>query len=78
LRARATGDYTYNDCTPNCAAGHFHSYAVRVVFSHPKRCPDGHQDYQVATATYDTARRPRGSLGAAGKPGKLSLLCPLG
>jgi hypothetical protein len=76
-RARATGDYTFNDCTPNCAAGHFHSYPVAVVLSRPKGCPDGHRDYRVATVTYDTGTRPSGSLGASGKPGRLSLLCPL-
>jgi hypothetical protein len=76
--ARATGDYTYNDCTPTCVAGHFHSYPVTIVFSAPKRCPDGHRDYQVAAATFSSAVRPSGSLGRRGKPGKLSLVCPLG
>jgi hypothetical protein len=76
-RVHATGDYTYNDCKPDCAAGHFHSYPVRVVLSHPMRCPDGHRDYRIATATYNTTRRPPGSLGRAGKAGRLVLLCPL-
>jgi hypothetical protein len=76
--ARASGYYTYNDCKPNCAAGHFHSYPVTVVLSRPRRCPDGYRDYRVATATYATSRRPPGSLGRPGKPGRLSLLCPLG
>jgi hypothetical protein len=31
--ATGTGDLYQNDCTPNCAAGHFHSYAAKVVLS---------------------------------------------
>jgi hypothetical protein len=76
--ARAAGDYAYNDCTPTCVAGHVHSYPVTIVFSAPKRCPDGHSDYQVADATFSSARRPSGSLGRPGQPGRLSLFCPLG
>ena len=75
--ARATGDFTYNDCTPSCVAGHTHSYPVAIVFSAPKRCPDGHRDYQVADARFSSARRPPGPAGGPGKPGKLALFCPL-
>lgn len=75
--ARGSGDYSYNDCNPYCAAGHFHSYPITVVLSRPKTCPDGHRDYQLATAEWSSSSRPPGSLGATGKPGKLSLFCPL-
>jgi hypothetical protein len=75
--ARASGDYAYNDCNPYCAAGHVHSYPVTVVFSAPKRCPDGHRDYQSGEAAWSTGRRPSGSLGKSSDPGKLSLSCPL-
>jgi hypothetical protein len=30
-RARATGLLEENDCTPNCAYGHFHAYPAKVV-----------------------------------------------
>ncbi len=75
--AHATGTYAFNDCAPSCVAGHVHSYPVVITFSAPKRCPDGFSDYRRALATYDTARRPAGAQGAAGKPGKMELLCPL-
>jgi hypothetical protein len=74
--ARATGDYSVNDCSPSCAAGHFRTYPVSVTFSHATRCPDGKHDYQVALAVYTSQpNRPSGSPGGAGKPGKLSLPC---
>ena len=57
--ASASGSYHVNDCTPNCAAGHFHSYPVRVVLSQAKVCPDRHDDYRVATVTF-IGRRPSG------------------
>jgi hypothetical protein len=70
--ARATGIYYVNDCKPYCAAGRFHSYPVRLVFSHAKPCPDGHDDYRLASFTF-TAKRPPGSSASGGLP----LLCPL-
>jgi len=75
--ARATGDYTANDCKPACYDGHVHSYPVTIVFSEPKRCPDGHDDYRVATAVYSSSTRPSGPQGGKGYPGQLSLYCPL-
>jgi len=76
--ARGTGSYSFNDCNPNCAAGHFHTYPVTVTLSRAGRCPDGHTDYRLALATYSSAtRRPSGPAGKAGQPGKLSLPCPL-
>ncbi|HXR14266.1 MAG TPA: hypothetical protein VN740_06350 [Solirubrobacteraceae bacterium] len=57
--ASASGSYHVNDCAPNCAAGHFHSYLVRVVLSAAKSCPDKHDDYREATVTF-TGRRPSG------------------
>jgi hypothetical protein len=57
--ARASGSYHVNDCSPDCAAGHFHSYPVRVALSAAKICPDKHDDYSEATVTF-TGRRPSG------------------
>ncbi len=36
--ASATGVFHENDCTPYCAAGHFHTYAGSVVFGDILRC----------------------------------------
>ncbi len=72
--ATASGSYYVNDCTPNCAAGHFHAYAVRVVLSRSKACPDKHDDYQQATVTFTGPRPP----GVKSAQSKLSLAgCPL-
>ena len=75
--AHATGNYTFNDCTPTCVAGHVHSYPVVITFSAAKHCPDGFNDYRKALATYDTSKRPSGAQGGAGKPGTMELFCPL-
>lgn len=77
MTAHATGNFTFNDCTPTCVAGHFHSYPVVITFSAAKHCPDGFNDYRKAVATYDTSQRPSGSQGATGKPGAMELFCPL-
>jgi hypothetical protein len=75
--ASGTGDYAYNDCTPDCAAGHVHSYPVTVVLSSPKRCPDGHTDYRLAVAAWSASDRPSGAFGRSGRPGRIALFCPL-
>ena len=56
--AEASGDYYENDCTPNCAAGKFHSYPVKVVLTSAKLCPDKFDDYQRGTVTFTGARPP--------------------
>ena len=40
-QALATGIAHLNDCKPNCAAGHFHTYRATVTLSGPKSCSDG-------------------------------------
>ncbi len=37
-RATATGTAHVNDCTPNCAAGRFHTYPAHVTLSGPRTC----------------------------------------
>jgi hypothetical protein len=74
--AHATGDYTINNCVPTCVAGHVHSYAVRVVFSSPRACPDGQRDYRRETSTFTTSHRPKGAAGGPGQPGRMTLPCP--
>jgi hypothetical protein len=36
--AAGTGVAKINDCTPDCARGHFHAYRVSVTLSKPQRC----------------------------------------
>ena len=36
--AAAVGTAHVNDCTPYCAAGKFHTYAVTVALAQPMRC----------------------------------------
>jgi hypothetical protein len=43
--ARATGRATENSCTPNCAAGKFHSYPGSVRLSHVVRCKSGRREF---------------------------------
>jgi hypothetical protein len=75
--AAASGQYTANDCKPDCAAGHVHSYPATAVFSKPKRCPDGHRDYRVAVVSFSSATRPAGAAGGKGQPGMFSITCPI-
>jgi hypothetical protein len=58
VTAIASGSYSANDCNPNCAAGHFHSYAARVVLSKAQPCPDKYDDYRDASVTFRAARPP--------------------
>jgi hypothetical protein len=37
-RATAAGTAHVKDCTPNCAAGRFHTYAATLAVSQPTRC----------------------------------------
>jgi hypothetical protein len=39
--AEGTGVGHQNDCTPNCAAGHFHTYPLTVRLSRPVVCTKG-------------------------------------
>jgi hypothetical protein len=46
--ARASGVLIVNDldCSPDCAAGHFHSYKVSLTAYGKQHCPDGEIAYQ--------------------------------
>jgi hypothetical protein len=46
-RTAGLGTAFANDCTPNCAAGHFHSYDAVIVLSGSQRC-DGVTAYRTA------------------------------
>jgi hypothetical protein len=47
--AAARGTGSMNDCTPNCAAGHFHSAPIVVLASGRGSCPDGRPAYTTVT-----------------------------
>ena len=71
--AYASGDYYENDCTPNCAAGKFHSYPVKLALTSAKVCRDKFDDYQRGTITFTGARPP----GQKGAHASIQLFCPL-
>lgn len=39
--ATATAAMHANDCTPNCAQGHFHVYSAYLAVTGSQRCPNG-------------------------------------
>jgi hypothetical protein len=58
--ATATGVAYANDCTPNCAAGHMHTYDAVLVASGTQRCPDGKTAYsRVAIAFVGASPYPK-------------------
>ena len=57
-RATATGIARANDCTPNCAAGHFHSYRVTATADRLNACGRA-RTYARLTIVY-AAARPEG------------------
>ena len=71
--ARGSGRYEVNDCTPNCAAGRFHSYPIGLVLSNARPCPDGRDDYRSATISFTSTRMP----GQRSARGQEALSCPL-
>ncbi|MBL1091034.1 MULTISPECIES: hypothetical protein [Streptomyces] len=56
--AVAEGRDMVNDCRPYCAAGHFHSYRVRVRLDEPQHRPGhpGQWHYTRITLTYPADR----------------------
>lgn len=50
--AAAVGTAYLNDCTPNCAAGHMHSYPMVVIAKGAQRCPDGRRAYETVTYAF--------------------------
>ena len=47
-----------NDCSPNCAAGHFHTYPASVSLGTPKTC-GGRTEFTKLSWTF-TGKRPKG------------------
>jgi hypothetical protein len=50
-RAAATGTAYANDCTPDCAAGHFHSYGAVIVVDGAQSC-GGKVEYRRLTIAF--------------------------
>jgi hypothetical protein len=59
-RASATGIASVNDCSPYCAAGHFHSYPITVTGGRLMKC-GATWHYNLLTVTF-TGARPKGLL----------------
>ena len=59
--AKGTGIDEVDDCMPDCAGGHFQSYAVTVTLSRPKRCTKvrRHRVFSHAVLDYPAAHPGR-------------------
>jgi hypothetical protein len=58
--ASAAGRAHQNDCTPYCAAGHFHVYAARVTLSAARTCGPGRREF-TRLAWVFTRAKPKGA-----------------
>ena len=45
-----------NDCTPYCAAGHFHTYPLTVRLSRPVTCVKGRREFSRIAWTFTAAK----------------------
>jgi hypothetical protein len=54
----ANGLGNANDCSPNCAAGHFHTYVANVSLGTPKTC-GGRTEFTKLSWTFP-GKRPKG------------------
>ena len=54
--AEATGVGHQNDCTPYCAAGHFHTYALSVRLSRPVVCVKGRREFSRLAWRFTAAK----------------------
>ena len=71
-QAVANGNYTANNCTPDCVSGHTHSVAIKVTLSNPKMCPNQvNPAFKHAVISYEGIR-PKGA------PLKYNFRCPAG
>ncbi|HTP22336.1 MAG TPA: hypothetical protein VMJ65_22190 [Solirubrobacteraceae bacterium] len=69
-QAVGTGNFTAINCSPDCAAGHTHSVAVKVTLSKPKLCADQVNPAFKQAAIVYKGKRPKGA------PLKVSFRCP--
>ena len=50
--AAARGVASANDCTPNCAEGHYHTSPIVLIADGRERCPDGRSAYARLTVAW--------------------------
>jgi len=50
--AAGMGTGSLNNCTPNCANGHYHSYPMLLVVTGKERCTDGRAAYAKVTYAF--------------------------
>lgn len=50
--ARASGVFHLNDCTPDCAGGHFHTYSGSIRMFDVVRCSDGRRYFAKARYSF--------------------------
>jgi hypothetical protein len=68
-RAVALGTAFANDCTPDCASGHFHNYQGVLIVSGTQRCPDGMRAYAIVSYAFiGRSPFPAGSLSSQKRP----------
>lgn len=57
--AQGSGDFVQNNCKPDCAAGHFLTYAVTFALTEAKPCFDRYDDYRLISMTFVASRPPQ-------------------
>jgi hypothetical protein len=48
-----------NDCRPDCAGGHFHTYLVSIHLSRPVACKSGRREFTRLTYRFLSRKPPR-------------------
>jgi hypothetical protein len=71
-KASGSGTYSVNGCNPNCVAGKFKNYKVKLVASQAKPCGKV-DDYRALALTFLATPPP-----SMRSPLKLKLYCPIG
>jgi hypothetical protein len=66
--AAARGTASVNDCTPYCAAGHFHTYAIVLIAAGSQTCHGRRAYLTVTYAFIGRSPYPRGSVADATVP----------
>jgi hypothetical protein len=64
--ALGTGTGHENDCTPDCAHGHYHAYPISVRLSAVKTCKRGRREF--TRLAWRWIRKPPGVTGSGAQP----------
>ena len=73
-RAVGLGSAYVNDCTPSCAAGHFHRFPAVVIATGLQRCPNGEAAYLTVTWAF-IGRSPFPSVAPGTKDPRQAFRC---